>query len=173
LIDALIATYQFTLEISYLKIAKKLTEEALHKFYRKGVWFMSDDDFDSEASLYDASYRSALAVMLENMLKLAILNEDGQMQEKVSGMIERFSSQMEHGPQNFPTFVSAYLGLKLGWTILKIPKNEIEESRSAIRSIAYPFLLLKPHDGEHFLACKMDRCFANGEKIEDIVEKIK
>jgi uncharacterized protein YyaL (SSP411 family) len=173
LIDALIAAYQFTLEISYLKVAKKLTDEALHKFYRKGVWYMSDDDFDSEASLYDASYRSALAVMLENLLKLAILNEDMQMYERVSGMIVRFSSQVEHAPQNFPTFVSAYLGLKLGWTILKIPKKEIEESRSAINSIAYPFLLLKPYDGEHFLACKMDRCFANGEKIEDIVEKIK
>ena len=172
LTDALIAAYQFNFESSYLKQARKFADEAVHKFYRDGMWYMSDDAFESEASLYDASYRSALAVMLNTLLKLVALEDAQRGYALAQKMVAVFSGHMQQSPHNVPTFVSVYLGQKMGWTTLKIPHHKIEESRKRILSIRYPFLLVKPHEGEQFLACKIDRCFANGKKMEDIVEKI-
>ena len=110
--------------------------------------------------------------MLNTLLKLAALEEEQSWYAQAQKMVAAFSGQMQQNSHNFPTFVSVYLGQKLDWITLKIPQREIEESRERILSIRYPFLLVKPYDGEQFLACKTDRCFANGKKMEDIVEKI-
>ncbi|MCK4441634.1 MAG: thioredoxin domain-containing protein, partial [Sulfurovaceae bacterium] len=87
LISSLIDAYEVSLDKKYLNIANDLTQKAIKKFYKNSKWMMSDDTFVSVADLYDASYRSAMAVMIENMLKLSILKDDFDTYQLAKNMI--------------------------------------------------------------------------------------
>ena len=172
LIAALIEAYQNSFEKRYLDLADQLAREAQRKFHQQGKWLMSDDAFEAEASVYDASYRSALAVMLENLLILATIHEDQKAYAAAEEKIMAEVSQMMESPHNFPSLTSLCLQYRYGWTLLKAPKEVLKEAKDLRFEIRYPWLLLKPHAQEEILVCKIDRCFAHAKKIEDIVSKI-
>ncbi len=172
LIDALIEAYQYSFEKRYLDLADRLAGNARVKFEKKGKWLMSDDAFESEASDYDASYRSALAVMLEDELILAHLHEDPRTYAIVQKDILTHVSRIMEAPHDFPSLTNLYLQERYGWTLLKAPLKILKKEKSLLQHVRYPYLLLKPVEGDDILACKIDRCFAHAKKIEDIVEKI-
>jgi len=172
LIAALIAAHQSTLDRKYLSLAEELMQKAIMKFYSDGVWYMSDDTFRSDASAYDASYRSALAVMLDNLFQIASLREDQKLYEFAQNALLSATGQMFAAPQSFPTLMEVYLGAEYGWVILKGKKELLIENTKKISQVRYPFLLLKSEESGQFLACKIDRCFAVDQNLEYILEKI-
>ena len=170
---ALITAHQLTLDEKYIALAQELTNKAIAKFYKDGVWYMSDDDFRSEASAYDASYRSALAVMLDNMMMIANIFEDQKLFALAKEKLFEVSAEMFSSPQNFPTLVHTWLGYSYGWVLLKGKKKALFQNRMKIEDITYPFILQKSITESQFLACKIDRCFAFGKNIEDVIPQIK
>ncbi len=170
---ALLRAWQMTLQEKYLVLAETLSQKAVTKFYRNGVWYMSDDTFRSEASAYDTSYRSAMAVMLENLFKIANLTEDHKAYAFAKEALHEASAQMLASPYNFPTLVKVYLGYSHGWTLLKGKSERLLAAQPELFEKRDPFLLYKGVDGEQFLACKIDRCYAVDRKLEHILEKIK
>ena len=75
LVDALISGYERTYRLSYLSLAQKLTDEALHKFYRKKQWYLSNDGLEAHADFDDRYYTSALSMMLEDLVRMSALTE--------------------------------------------------------------------------------------------------
>ena len=172
LISALLEAYQSTLERKYLSLAEELMQKAIIKFYSDGLWYMSDDTFRADASAYDASYRSALAVMIQNLFQIAALSENQKLHAFAGDVLMDTAGQMFAAPQSFPTLVQAYLGSQYGWVVLKGKKEVLLKKRDKILHVRYPFLLQKAEETENFLACKIDRCFAVDKNLEYVLEKI-
>jgi len=168
LIESLLKAYDFSLDKKYLDFAVKLTNKTINEFYENGIWFMSSDEFKSDAGVYDSSYRSSLSQMVDNLLKVAVLNEELNIQEIVKKTIDNNSLLLDTRPSNVAWLLRAYMAYEKGYIVLKAPKNMLENEVL----IDYPFLLRKDNIDKKYLACKVDVCFAYDEKFEEILKKI-
>ncbi len=172
LADALIEAYTHTLQERYLHTAVALAAAAKSKFYREDRWYMSDDRFDSTANLYDSAYRSAHALMLDVMLKLANLTEDHATYADVEAMIEKASAELAAAPHDFPTLMHVWLGVRYGYSSLKAPKEMLEPILPKLQQLRYPFMLAKATKSGPAIACKIDRCFAQAEDAAQVFAMI-
>ena len=168
LISALLKAYDYSLDINYLELAKKLNKEALDKFYKEGDWYMSTDEFQSEASTYDSSYKSSLSVMLDNLLKLAVLSEDLSLQKIVQDSLENNSVTLSSSPSNSAWLTRAYMAYEKGFVVLKATKEKLLKEEI----LNYPFVVKKVTTDTKYQACSINACFAYSDKFEEIVQKI-
>lgn len=169
LITSLLKAYDYSLESHYLIFAKKLVKESISKFYKNEKWNMSDDDFISTADVYDSAYKSSLSNMIDNILKVAVLNDDLNLQNIVKESIESNSSILSSSPSSSSWLLRNYLAYLNGYIVLKAPKEMI----SNINMPDLPFLLKKRNKDEKYLACKIGVCFAYSNDFERILEDIK
>ncbi len=172
LISALLEAYDITLDENYLRKAAALNTKAISKFYKNAQWYMSDDSFLSKASAYDASYQSALSVMLENQFILANILENHDMFNFAKNELLKFSTELKSNPFSYATLTRIYLGYSYGYVLLKGRKEQLLENEKVIKSLKYPFVLKKSISESRFMACKIDRCFAIDENIEKVLSKI-
>ncbi len=172
LIAALIEAYQVNFQEKYLTLAKTLSDKAIAKFYKNSSWYMSDDAFKAKAEFYDASYASALAIMIENILKLAILSDNQKLYAFAQNSLQMHLNALKTAPANYPSGLKTYLQSLLSPVLLKSTKENLQKYREQIETITYPYLLLKPSDDEKFLACKSDRCFAIDTNLKNVIQKI-
>ncbi len=172
LISALIEAYEVDFDEKYLSLAKKLSDDAVRKFYQNGLWYMSDDAFKAKAAFYDASYASALAIMIEDLFKIAVLSDNHKLHAFAKQSLEKNLSALKATPSQYPSGLKVYLQSLLSFVVLKSTKENLQKSRETINAIKYPYLLLKPSEDENFLACKIDTCFAIDKKLKKVIEKI-
>jgi uncharacterized protein YyaL (SSP411 family) len=170
LISALLDAYEVDYNSRYLDLAKTLQERAVMKFYKGGEWEMSDDDFRSKAAFYDASYRSAAAVMVENIFKLATYKEDIKLFMFGKDTLKKID--IKSNPNNYPYAIKAYLQALFSPAIIKSTKENLIKNRSIIDKIKYPYILTKPTKDEKFIACKIDRCFSVDRDLNVVIKKI-
>ncbi len=168
LISSLLKAYDFTLDKKYLDLATKLNSEAISKFYKNENWYMSNDEFQAVTSVYDSSYMSPLSNMIDNILKLALLNDDLGLQEIAKKSLQSNSMTLSSNPANTAWLLRSFMAYEKGYISLKAPKNKLEDKVLP----DYPFILKKVNKEERYLACKVDICFAYGNDFEEIVEKI-
>ena len=168
LISSLLEAYDFSLEKNYLILATKLSKEALQKFYRDGNWYMSDDKFQSVASTYDSSYKSSLSNMLDNLLKLAVLNEDLSFQKVVKNSLENNSAILAASPSNSAWLSRVYMAYEKGYVSLKATKEMLKDRKVS----SYPFIVKKVSNDTKYQACSLISCFAYSNTFKDIVVKI-
>ena len=173
LVSASIQAYQVKFDKKYLKLAKLLGERAVMKFYKNGVWYMSDDAFESKAEFYDASYRSAMAVMVEDLLQIAILSDNLKLYAFAKDTLQRNLPYLKSSASHYPYGLKTYLQTLLSPVVLKSTKENLEKNRKKLDKVNYPYLLLKPTEDENFLACKIDTCFAIGKDVDEVIKKIK
>ena len=169
LISALLKAYDANLEPKYLKLAKTLNKEAVEKFYKDGNWYMSNDEFQSVAGVYDSSYKSALSNMVDNLLKLAILAEDLELQNVAKKTLQVNSSTLSNSPSNSAWLLRNYMAYKKGYVSLKATKKLLEDKNLSF----YPFIVKKATKDKDYQACSVRACFAYSKDFEDIVTKIK
>ena len=172
LINSLIDAYQITLDKKYLNLAQELTDKAQSKFYKNHQWMMSDDDFVSIADLYDASYRSAMAVMVENILKLSILEEDFKKYQLAKNMILSQAKRLNQMPSSYPYAIKVALSLQHPWIVIKSDKSNLQKSRDLISKIEYPYILIKDENQSEYSACTMEQCFATDKDIKGLIKEI-
>jgi uncharacterized protein YyaL (SSP411 family) len=172
LISALIEAYQVNFDEKYLKIAKELSDTSVMKFYKNGVWYMSDDEFEAKAEFYDASYRSAKAVMIENLFKIAILTDNLKLHGFANESLESNLAVLKSLPEQYPYGLKTYLQSLLSNVLIKSTKENLLKNRALFKNIKYPYVLLKPSADKNFLACKIDRCFAIDKDVSVIIDKI-
>jgi len=172
LISALIEAYESSFKERYLKIAQTLQEEAVKKFYKDGVWHMSSDGFLLEAELYDSSYRSALAVMIEDILSLGVLKESNKLFSFGVESLKRSAKELNSHPLNFPYATKVSLEATLSPVIVKSNLKNLQEFKKQIPRIKYPFILTKPSNDDKFLACKIDRCFSVQKSVDEVISDI-
>ena len=172
LIDALIAGYEVSFDADYLKVAQKLLDEGVRGFYKEGRWYMSDDAFKAKAAFYDASYRSAMAIMIENIFKIALLSDNIKLYHFGLKSLQSKLAALKQSPSHYPTGMKVLLESLSAPIVLKSSVENLQANRERIDQITYPFVLLKPSSDRHFLACKIDRCFAVDESLEEVIKKI-
>jgi uncharacterized protein YyaL (SSP411 family) len=172
LIDALIEAYQISFKKRYLSLAKELSDSAVRKFYQDSRWYMSDDAFKAKAAFNDTSYRSALAIMIEDLFKIALLTDNLALDAFARKVLHQELAALKATPSHYPTGVKVALESIYNWVVLKSTKAHLLAAKPQLKALRFPFVLLKATDNEKFLACKIDSCFAIDEKLETVLKKI-
>jgi len=115
-VEGLLEDYAFLIEAlieakeeKYLELAQQLTQEAMMKFYKEGVWYLSDKAFKAKAPLEDNSYKSAMATMIKNLFALSKLNHDESLYVKAKGMLENVAGSLKKYPHAYPEAIKSIL----------------------------------------------------------------
>ena len=172
LISALIEAYQVDFDEKYLTMAKTLSDRSVMKFYKNGIWYMSDDDFEAKAEFYDTSYRSSMAVMIENLFKIAILSDNLKLNAFAKESLASSFAALKSFPNQYPYGLKTYLQSLLSNVVIKSTKENLEKNRAILDAIKYPYVLLKPSEDASFLACKIDTCFAIDKDVNVVINKV-
>ncbi len=172
LMDALIEGYLKTYEKSYLKEAEKLAKESREKFYKKGTWYLSNDDICAVADFDDRYYTAALSMLLEDFVRLASLSEDLDLNEIVKKTLNEKGAVLETAPQSASKLLHVFLRLHKGDVIIKSDLALLLKSREEIEKMRYPFVLTKEEEEKLYLACRVNSCFAYDKNITALIIKI-
>jgi uncharacterized protein YyaL (SSP411 family) len=172
LADALIEGYERTYNRNYLMLAEKLVQEALQMFYREKQWYLSSDGMGVTADFDDRHYRSALSVMLENLLKLAVLQENRYYLQVVTRTIRIRGGMLYTHPFQVPGLLQVYLRLKKGDIVIHATKALLGKVQKELFSSAYPFLLSKAQENQGYLACGIGQCFAEDTNVTKLLVEI-
>lgn len=168
LVESLLKAYDYSLEKKYLIFATKLNKEAIENFYKNKQWFMSNDEFKTSAEVYDSSYKSSLSVMIDNILKIALLNDDLKLQNLAKESIESSSLVLASRPSGSAWLLRTYIAFNKEYISLKAPKNMLKNKDYT----NYPFLLKKVNSENKYLACKTGVCFAYNSDFKEIMKEI-
>jgi uncharacterized protein YyaL (SSP411 family) len=172
LIDALTEGYIRTYDLEYLLEIKYLTKEALLKFYRNKVWYLSDDGIEALADFDDRYYTSALSVMLENLIRVASLTEELDYYEVVKETIKNTDSIEEKMLTSASKWVDVLLRINKGDVIIKSSLQNLTKAKKEIEIFNYPFILSKTEESNKYLACRINSCFAYDENISKLLRKM-
>ena len=168
LITALLKAYDYSLDKTYLNLANELNNELIKKFHKNEQWYMSDDEFQVNVSIYDSAYKSSFANALDNFLKLASLNDDLKLQDLVKNTLENNSLSLTRNITSSPWLLRTYLAYTQEYIILKAQNKMLINKTMP----SYPFLLKKSYKAEQYLACKIGICFAYTKDFDEIILKI-
>ncbi len=172
-IMALLDSYEYNFDHKYLDFAIRLANEAIGRFGKSSVWLDSDGDFASTASIEGNAYRSGLAVMAEDLLRLEILSDERRFGAEAKKIFDQGSKTISRYPFSAPYGVWAYLQQQNGYIVLKARPDLIDDLKKAAKEkISYPILTFKIHNDEMILACRKDRCFAYDKNIDTLIKKI-
>ncbi len=172
LVDALIEGYERTYKARYLTLAQTLAKEAVRRFYRKGVWYLSDDGIEAVADADDRYYTSPLSVMLDDLLRLAVLLEERDLSGIVKRTLYHWDALLEKDPTSAPRLAILYLRYRLGDVVIHASKDALFGVQSQIERAKYPFLLSKAQENAGYLACGINVCFAADRNITKLLKRI-
>jgi hypothetical protein len=171
-ISALIAGYEVDYDEGKLNFATYLSQKAQEKFYKKGVWYLSDDGVEVKADLLDKYYVSALSNMLINIIKLASLKSSFKYEKLAKSVLRSKESILSEKLAQVPALARAYLMIKNEYVTLKSNKKNLYKNRLKISKINYPYLLTKKENYNDYLACTLRRCFSKEKKLKLIIKLI-
>jgi len=172
LIDALIEGYIRTYEPQYLLEMKHLTKEAISKFYRNKVWYLSNDGIEALADFDDRYYTSALSVMLENLIRVASLTEELDYYEVVKETIKNADSIEQKMLTSASKWIDVLLRTQKGDVIIKSSLQNLTEAKKEIGKFNYPFVLSKTEEINKYLVCRVTSCFAYDTDIAKLLKKV-
>ncbi len=170
LIESLIKAYEYTLDTKYLNQAKKFTQKSIEKFYKNGIWLISDDEFQTSAPLEDSAYKSAAAVMIKNLFIISALTGDLKLHKKAKESLKNALIYLQKFPSAHSTLLEAFLMDKIEIVLIKLKKENLLKIKN--QNINRPFVYLLPSDEEKYLGCYIDRCFVCKESFEEIEDQI-
>ena len=170
---ALLDAYEATMREDYLGLAHKLADEAIGRFGAGGHWLESDGDFAAPASIEGNAYRSPLAVMAENLLRLEILTDTPRYGAAAQAILKQGSATIAGYPTAAPYGVLAALEDRYGYIVIKARTEQLRElKRQTAAATPYPFIVYREYDDAMILACRKDRCFAYDKDPKKLVEKV-
>jgi len=172
IISTLIEAYQATLDENYLELAKKLNVQSIKKFYKERQWQMSDDSFKSIAELHDASYRSSMAVSIENILKLAYLLDDYDAYEMASKMLNLHATKINQISSSMPYAAKVAFMLERKIVVIKASKENILANEKKLAELNYPYVLVKAVNEKDYSACTMEKCFSTHDNMDGVLADI-
>ena len=172
-IGALIAGYEIDYDENKLKFAEYLLSSAKRKFYKKGVWYLSDDTLNVKATLNDKYYTSPLSKMLQNIIKLASLKSSFKYEKIALNSLKVIDNKLSQLQSFAPAAARAYLMQDLGFITIKSNVQVLKKNSIKLQMIHYPYVLSKSSNHEDFLGCTMRRCFVKDMSLEKVVDAIK
>jgi uncharacterized protein YyaL (SSP411 family) len=172
LMDAFIEGYLKSYDTKYLQELKKLAKETEDQFYKKGNWYLSNDNMDAVADFDDRYYTSALSMVLEDFVRIASLFEVLEYNDVVKKTIQESAAVLENDPSSASKLVHTFLRLELGDAIIKSNLKNLTVSKNEIDQIKYPFILTKIEESNEYHACSVNSCFSYDKNITALIEKI-
>ena len=172
LASALIVAYEETLDAEYLTLADTLMNKGIATFYKNKRWFMSDDSFQSQADLYDGSYRSAVSVMIENILKLSMLHEDLDAYHKAVAMLSKEADSLNTSPSSYAYATKVALMTQYPLIVIQGRKEVLLQHKKELSALGYPFIMLKVSPIDGYSACTLKQCFASERDFQTLLKKI-
>ncbi|WP_457744580.1 thioredoxin domain-containing protein [Sulfurimonas sp.] len=172
LIAALISGYEVTYNEKKLDFAEYLLSVAKEKFYKNGIWYLSNDTMLIKADLNDKYYTSAQSKMIQNILKLAALKASFKYEKLAKKSIKNLYKQLLLNQANVPALAKAYLMQKYKIVTLKSSKYNLIKNIKIIKKIKYPYLLTKSVSFNKYLACTLRQCFSMENNITEMVKMI-
>jgi len=97
--------HEHTKDELFLIEAQRVTNEAIARFFKNGVWYFSDNDFKTKANPQDNTYTSEISVMIQNMLKISILLEDKKYQHFAFETLQYNSYELARKPIYHPSML--------------------------------------------------------------------
>ena len=169
LADSLIEAYRSTLDEVYLITATKLANNAIEKYYNNGLWKFSRGEFETSADIYDSSYPSALAMMLNVLHSLSSL-VDTVYKKFVFKSLEIHSYDIMRQPISSPMMSSMAVRYLKDDIIIKATEEQLLENCSKLDSIIYPFTYMKNDTNEGFMICNSSSCFGHEKNFDGLLE---
>lgn len=166
--DALLAAYKYTGKDIYLIQAQRFINTALDKFYKTGVWNFSDVDYEVKAEIYDNTYTSSVAVIVDAMFTLSILIDDEKYAHFAFKTLEYNSYELARRPVLYPKMLEQILRYTKGDRIIKADQDKLNENIVELSCLKYPFLLFKADGNNEFSICGDKSCFAFTKDIQDL-----
>ena len=171
-IGALIAGYEVDYDKDKLNFAEYLLNHANAKFYKKGVWYLSDDNLDIKAGLIDKYYASPLSKMLQNIINIASLKASFRYEKLALATFELQIDALKFKQSDAPALAKAYLMQNLKVTTLKSKKQNLLKYKKEIQKIAYPYVLTKEEKYDDYLACTIRLCYSKDKNIKTVIKAI-
>lgn len=173
LVSALLRGYEENLDENYLYLIKSLSDKSIKKFYDGEFWCLSDDGLRVYADMLDKYYTAPMNKMLMSLLKLASLTGEMKYLSVVKDNLNRKSAFLDKSPSDFPSAMQVLLREKKGYVTLKAKEEDLVRSRSKIKSIKHPFVLIKTDNTvKAYLACDMGQCFCMDKDLDKVIEMI-
>lgn len=171
-IGALLKGYSVDFKEEKLNFAVYLLEKAKAKFYKDGVWYLSDDGLHIKADLRDKYYTSPLAKMLQNIIYLASLKSSFEYDKLARDILKTINYKIQTQQSDAPASAKAFLMQDLGLVTLKSKVNNLQKNAKNISSTQYPFIILKEENHDMYLACTMQSCFAIDKEYVNVQKVI-
>ncbi len=169
LCEALIEAYESTLDETYLIIAQKLANSAIEKYYAQGLWKFSRGEFETNADIYDSSYPSSLATMIDALHSISSLI-DTVYKKFVFKSLEIHSYDVMRQPVSTPKMASVVIRYLKDDIIIKAKEKALIKHISQIDAVTYPFTLIKSDTNEGFMLCNSNSCFGHEKTFEHVLK---
>ena len=174
LIDALIEAYENSYKKRYLSFAKKLAKEAIKKFYDKNEneWYLDFGEIRAKSVYQDRYYPAPLSIFLNDLLTIANLSYDREMQEESKNLIKKQKNKILFNLTASPTALKALLRVKYEDIVIKSNRENLFKNKIKIAKIKYPFILTNTQNTNLFIACRTNSCFAFDKNLSKIIKSI-
>ena len=166
---ALINGYHTNLKTEYLLYAQIHTNNALKKYFKGGKWTFSEGEFTTKADIYDASYPSSIAIMVEVLLLLGVLI-DSKYTHFAYKTLEYYSFKLSKTPINYPRLCGGAIRWLNEPFIIKSQKDKLKNID--INQYNYPYIYKQITENEDFLLCNDTSCFANIKDEKNINDEV-
>ena len=133
LLWAYIEMYESTLELGYIDRAKDLAKEMVDLFWDQeegGFFFYGSDNEEllvRQKEAYDGAIPSGNSVAAMQMLRLARLTGEYQLEEKVQQLFDANAKQLTQYPEGHTFLLQTYLMTQMGMKEVIVLKSKNEE----------------------------------------------
>jgi len=171
LCETLIEAYESTLDEIYLITAVKLANSAIEKYYDQGQWKFSRGEFETKADIYDSSYPSSMATMLDVLLSISSL-VDPVYKKFVFKTLEVHSYDIMRQPISTPRMSKVIIRYLKDDIIIKADEERLKKHIADRDRSAYPFTYIKADKNDGFILCNSNSCFGHEADWEGVREVI-
>jgi len=169
-ISTAIEAYEKSYDESYLDDAVAWCDKAVELFFdsKKASWHEGTSFVESRAGIEDGIHPSSLSIMLENLLKLALLRNRMDYAEYANRTLSPLLSRIDAHPLLYTEAYRAKMMLERGIYLLKAKKERLLSDREKIDAISYPYLLTKAENIETYMLCGTGVCYEHGDTPEQL-----
>ena len=165
--EALIEAYESTLDEVYLITATKLANTAIEKYYDNGKWKFSRGEFETNADIYDSSYPSSVATMINALYSISSL-VDIVYKKFVFKTLEIYSYDVMRQPISTPKMSRMIIRYLKDDIIIKAKEKKLKNHITEIDTLPYPFILIKSDINDNYMVCNSNSCFGDEKDFEGI-----
>ncbi|MFQ5964735.1 MAG: thioredoxin domain-containing protein [Candidatus Scalinduaceae bacterium] len=165
LIWGLLEFYETTFDTSYLKTALDMNKELIKYFWddKNGGFYFTADDAEElivrQKEIYDGAIPSGNSVAMLNLLRLARITANSDLEEKAMKIMLAFSRDVINTPSGYTQMMVA-LGFGIGpsYEIVIVGNPQARDTKEMLNSLR-----------KHFIPNKVVILKPNNQKLPDII----